>query len=679
MRKIKTIQVQNGKEIEGSDVVYSVYDFPYKRFLMAETVRKHNISYLNVPSAYDIETTNIRGDAKQRPFSFMYQWQWCIGDAVVFGRRWEEWEEFAKRTEKELQLNEHRRLAVYVHNLPFEFQFMRKFGIFTDSFLTDNRKVIRVLMNGCIEFRCSYALSNMSLQKFCENERGVTYYKLSDTYDYEKIRTADTPLTENEEAYYYNDVRGLCQCIESKMQEDNIAQMPLTSTGYVRRDFRKAMKKNSRNRKILLDTALTPELYTMMKEEFRGGDVHANIRWARQRIENVKSKDLQSSYPAAMMLDEFPMGKWLKANDKSYFTRDWKGYAQIFRVRMLGVKYIGDCGNPYISLSKCTKITKDRVIDNGRVLYASVIEATINDIDMYIIRREYSIEDIYVKDLYVSEYGELPQEYKDELMIYFRMKTELKGIAGKEYEYMKSKNKVNSSYGMAVTDIAKDSWEYINGEYKRADTNLKEALAKYYKNNNSFLAYQWGVWIPARARLRLREGLWRVGKDNVYDDTDSIKHVGNHESDFNELNADTIKKCEEKGAYAYDRNGKKQYLGIWDDDGNYQEFKALGSKKYIVKEKDIYKTTIAGVAKSVGKKYFNIHGIDAFDIGTTIPNSGHLVATYNDDDIHYIEVDGCRMKTASNVALIDGDYTLGVTNEWLDLWQKAVDKQEYLW
>ena len=113
----------------------------------------------------------------------MYQWKRCIEEDVGFGRRWEEWEKYVEKLEKELQLNKNRRLAVYVHNLPFEFQHMRKFGRFTDAFLTDNRKVIRVLMNECIEFRCSYALSNMSLRKFCENEQGVTYYKLSDTYD----------------------------------------------------------------------------------------------------------------------------------------------------------------------------------------------------------------------------------------------------------------------------------------------------------------------------------------------------------------------------------------------------------------------------------------------------------------------------------------------------------------
>lgn len=679
MRVIKTVQVKAGKEEVGSDQVYTVADFPYSAFITAKTSRKHKISYLELASAYDIETTNVKGDGESRPFSFMYHWQWCIEDKVVFGRRWEEWQKFVVNLIEKLQLNENRRLAVYVHNLPFEFQHMREFGDFTNCFLTDNRKVIKCVLNGCIELRCSYTLSNMSLQKFCENEEGVTYYKLKDTYDYEKLRTADTPLTEDEEAYCYNDVRGLCQCIRSKMKEDSIAQMPMTSTGYVRRDFRYAMGKNRKNKQLLLDTQLTPLLYTMLKEEFRGGDVHANIRWARQTLTNVKSKDLQSSYPAAMMLDEYPIGKFLEIKPSTLFSRDWTGYAQLFRARITGIRYKGTCGNPYISLSKCTAITKDRVIDNGRVVFASVIEITLNDIDLKIINHEYEYTDIYVKDVYVSEYGKLPQEYRDELMVYYRGKTELKGVPGREYEYMKFKNKVNSGYGMAVTDIAKDTWTYKNGEYHQAPVNLKEALASYYKNRNSFLAYQWGVWVPANARLRLREGLWRVGKDNVYDDTDSIKYVGDHESDFAELNAETIRKCEECGAYAYDRKGRKQYLGIWDDDGDYQEFKALGSKKYIAKVDGMYYTTIAGVSKAVGKEFFNAHGIDAFDIGTTIPNSGHLVATYNDDKIHQITIDGCTMTSASNVALINGDYTLGVTNEWLDLWQKSLDRQDYIW
>ena len=77
--------------------------------------------------------------------------------------------------------------------------------------------------------------------------------------------------------------------------------------------------------------------------------------------------------------------------------------------------------------------------------------------------------------------------------------------------------------------------------------------------------------------------------------------------------------------------------------------------------------------QKAGKRFFNEHGINAFTIGAKIENSGHLVAYYNDDPIHEIIIKGCKMKTASNIALIDDSYTIGITSEYLDLLEKLLD------
>ena len=67
--------------------------------------------------------------------------------------------------------------------------------------------------------------------------------------------------------------------IEGDRKHDNLAMMPMTSTGFVRRDFRAAMNRNRRNREMFLNTRLTPELYQMLKKAFRGGDTHAVQDW----------------------------------------------------------------------------------------------------------------------------------------------------------------------------------------------------------------------------------------------------------------------------------------------------------------------------------------------------------------------------------------------------------------
>lgn len=663
-----------------NEKVYTPGDKIHREYLYSDIVRKNEISYLNVPCAFDIETTNmIKRDASGHPLSayaYMYQWQFCIDDKVIFGRTWDEFLNFIDDLKWDLQLNRKRRLVVYVHNLSFEFQFMRRFINVSEGFFKAKRNPLKFLCNGAIEFRDSYALSNMSLAKFCKNSEGVIHYKLTDTYDYDKIRTPETPLTPEEEAYCYNDVRGLCECIYDKMREDDLAHIPLTSTGYVRRDFRKSYARNKKNRQIFRENQLTPELYKICKAAFRGGDTHANVNHVDQVLHDIQSHDLQSSYPAAEMLDKYPVGRFFKITPAEFKNRDLSEYAMLIHVRFTNIGYVGNCGNPYIPESRCVGITRaDLVNDNGRVLFAGIVEMWLTDVDYNIILKEYEYKDIYVKEIWGSRYGDLPAEFKETLMDYYRKKTQLKGLAEHAYEYMKSKNKLNASYGMMVTDIAKPEIAYVNEKYITVEKELSEVLEKYYKSRNNFLSYQQGLWVTANARKRLREMLYVVGPDNVYDDTDSIKSRGDHRADFEAKNKEIIEKCLKCGAYAEDRNGKVQYMGTWDYEGTYEEFKTLGAKKYIYKQDGVYHSTIAGVSKKAGMEFFNKHGIDSFEAGTVIENSGHLVAYYNDDEEHVIEINGCKIKTAASVALVDDTYTIGITGDYMDLLIKTLDNK----
>lgn len=162
-----------------------------------------------------------------------------------------------------------------------------------------------------------------------------------------------------------------------------------------------------------------------------------------------------------------------------------------------------------------------------------------------------------------------------------------------------------------------------------------------------------------------------IGRDLVYVDTDSVKFINyeKHAADIDALNKTLRAQAEAAGAYADDRDGIRHYMGVFEHDGVYDQLRTLGAKKYVVNINGECYSTIAGVNKAAGQRFFNRHGLDAFKIGAGIENSGHLVAYYNDDEIHEIEVDGCRMLTASNLALIDDTYTIGVTGDYLSLIQ----------
>lgn len=657
------------------------------KLLSCKDSKKRSVNYLNIPCAFDIETTNIykrdsEGNilSEPRPYAFMYQWQFCLDDCVCFGRTWEEFQVLIRELEKRMNLSLSNRLVVYVHNLPFEWTFMSKFLNYHEGFFREERKPLKIVTKEGIEFRCSYALSNMSLNRFCKNEANVTHYKLSgDDYNYEKIRTPKTTLTEAEEAYCYNDVRGLCECIKSRLQHDTLTSIPLTSTGYVRRDLRQSVRGDKKYRQLFRDNALDSELYTMCRDAFRGGDTHANIDYSNQLLTSgVTSKDEASAYPASMMMDLFPQTAFFKINVSTFLNRDLSEYALLLEVRFIDIKYVGACGIPYIPLSKCKKYSEEKIVDNGRILKADFLEMVLTDIDYKIIMEEYKPKDVYIKNIYASRYGPLSDKIKKVVMDYYRKKTLLKGDNNSVYEYNKSKNSLNSCFGCMVMriDQSEVTFNPVTNEYSVKAPDLEETLSKFYKSRNNFLSYQHGVWITANARMRLRTMLWKVGRDVVYCDTDSIKYIGKHEADFKERNEYLQSQAESVGAYAETSDGRVKYMGVWEDDGYYEEFKTLGAKKYVYRESGDIHSTIAGVSKSAGTRYFNENGVDGFKIGATIRDSGHLTAYYNDEDIHSITVNGNTFTTASNVALIDNNYTIGVTNEYLDLLEKALAKQE---
>lgn len=662
--------------------IYNVNDFPYYDLVLLPTCHKKNTTYYNVSSAFDIESTTLDGEKDSKgcyvknPSAFMYQWQFCINKKVIFGRTWEEFQLLLKKLTTVLSLSKQQRLVIYVHNLSYEFQFMKEFIDIDSIFAREKRKVLKCLTTNGIEFRCSYFLSNMSLAKFCENTEGVTHYKLKDTYDYSKLRTPATPLTLEEKQYCYNDVYGLCECIDGLLKDDTIISIPLTNTGYVRREYRQAMKSNKKNWFKFQDTQLTEEQYRMLRRCFRGGNTHANRYVAGAKINEVGSEDIQSSYPATMLLDaEYPVGRFMevKLNNQTKLDYYCRNYCVVLEVSFLNIICKKDVAIPYIDLAHCYNVN-GVVNDNGRILKADGLSMTITNIDLDIIRRTYIYDGFVIHKAIYATKGKLPKELRKKLLEFYYQKTTLKGVEGKEYEYLKSKNRVNSTFGMCVTDIVNDTITYNSDtmEWGEEIQDINTALTDFYNNRNNFLSYQWGVFVTANARKRLQDMLDVVGLDVVYIDTDSIKFQNlEHVKEFEEKNKEIIKQCEENDIPAYvDFNGKRNYLGIWDNEGVYEQFKTLGAKKYCFNKKDKkgnikFGITVAGMSKVKGAKA--VGNIDNFCINRRFENVGRTTSWYNDVKPHHITVNGCTFLTASNIGILETSYTLGVTCEYLEL------------
>lgn len=627
------------------------------------------IYYYDSICTFDIETATIT-DAK-RPYAFMYIWQFCFDNEHVYmGRTWKDFRELIHNLKHDLHLSDTRRLIVYIHNASYEFQFVKDFLAISDVFEMGPHKVLTFTAEG-IEFRCSYLLTNMSLAKLCKNTPTCVHNKLSGKeFDY-KIRLPDTPLTALELQYCYNDVKGLAECLEYRLQEDNLVTIPKTSTGYVRRDMRNAMRKNKENYRSFQECRLDPFLYRMCRLAFRGGDTHSNPTHTNVIVPNVKCVDIKSSYPASLLMNSYPIGPFVEENPNEYmsnFEARQKGSCALITVIYEDIEYIGADNMPYISASKCFELT-DCIYDNGRVRYASYLMITVTDIDYRIMEATYHYKEATVTKVWSAPKGKLPKEFRDTVIDYFRKKSLLDGDPDRKYEYSKAKSRLNATYGMTVTRYDRAMSEWIEGEMVPQNKPLEDILNKYYESKNNFLSYQWGVWCTAWSRFRLKLALIEIVKgDAVYCDTDSIFYVGDHEAEFEALNNRLREAAFKAGAYAPDKNNNLLYMGLFEHDKSFKQFMTLGAKKYIgILDSGEWYCTIAGVSKEAGAEYFKKVGFSKFREGEVIPESGHLVAYYNESGRHYINYKGCRILTGSNIALVDQDYTINITTDYKKL------------
>ena len=544
------------------------YKLPVLKKPRGNNHHKIRCDYIDIVSAFDIETTRLNDYTKQQRDAYMrthdkpladnavmYIWQWAFMDSdfnyvVVYGREWADFIMFYRKLT--MYMDDKMRMITYVHNLSYEFQFLRGVIPFSsdDVFCVDTRQPLKAVSRG-IEFRCSYKLSNMSLRKFAESEHCTN---LKTELDYSEKRYSYTELSDDDIEYCMNDVICLCEAVIRKMQHDNdtLYTIPLTSTGYVRREVKKVVTDRPQLLKKIREMYPDRDIYNMLKNAFRGGNTHANRYYADTVIDNkyygmVHSADRSSSYPAVICNNLYPMSVF-----ESIENPDIKKiYHYIYDLNRAVLMTIGiydlrlndiSWGCPYISRSKCSTISNG-IFDNGRVLSADYVELTITDVDFKIIQEEYKGDFIILK-AYSAKYGKLPQCIIDTVIKYYRGKTELKGVEGQEYFYIKSKNLLNSIYGMMVQDPAKDLILFEHGDERHVESlytyegkGIDEILAKARKK--AFLNYAWGVWVTSWARYELERGIQIASADGcqfLYCDTDSVKYIG--DADFSKYNAE---------------------------------------------------------------------------------------------------------------------------------------------
>lgn len=686
------------------DEIYTVNDI--EEILVKvnkDTVRLQGIEYYNIPCSFDTETSSFYENGEKR--AIMYTWQFGIDGYVILGRTWSELDILFNKINNMLLLDiEHRILICYVHNLSFDFQFLRKHLSWNNVFCVDRRKPVKALSNNGILFKCSYLLSGCNLETVGNNLNKYNIKKAVGQLDYNKIRHSETPLTKEELEYCVNDIKVVMAYIQEQIEQcGSIIKIPLTKTGFVRRycksqvlyngikshKDKEAVKYNRKIKKLFKNLTLEELEYKMLVRAFMGGFTHANPLHANMTIENVTSWDFTSSYPTVMIAEKFPMskGKKVLVNNLEDFKKYLNCYCCLFTITLYNIKSKIDFEH-YLSESKCIDLVNP-IVENGRVVSADKLSVCITEQDFFIMQHCYTWDsNIRLSDnFYIYERGYLPTTFVKSILKLYIDKTELKDVKGKEIEYQLSKSMLNSAYGMTVTSIIKDNEKYDDdvGWYIEK-TDITKALEKYNKGSGRFLFYPWGVWITAYARRNLWSGILACGEDYCYSDTDSIKIMNsdNHIDFINAYNNNIIYKLQKALEYHnLDINlikpktikGIEKPLGVWDYDGFYKRFKTLGAKRYIVQtDKDEFKITIAGLSKEQGSIYISEQDnpFNFFKDDMYIPanETGKQTHTYIDEHMHGTVTDYLgneyEYDELSGIHLEPCDFTLSLAEEYAD-------------
>lgn len=678
------------------------------RFAYAQNKK---LKYFNVPCSFDIETTSFfRSIGKdEEKIGIMYMWSFGIYGLVIIGRTWEEYINMLSELCEILDLNENKRLIVYVHNLGYEFQFLRKWFEWTNVFCIDTRKPIYALCDNGIEYRCSYLLSGYSLQKIGENLLTYKVEKLVGNLDYKKLRHSKTMLTKEELDYSANDVRVVMSYIQEKIESDgDISKIPITKTGYVRKYCRnscfydsdvprKKSYKRLHYRDFIKELTLEPEEYIQLKNAFQGGFTHANAFYSGKTMYNISSYDLTSSYPTVMVAEQFPMSisEKIVITSMEELEKNLSLYCCLFDIEIIGLESLLFHEN-YLSISRCRNV-RNATVNNGRIVRADFLQTTVTEQDFMIIRKFYTWKKgnchIYNFRRYKKAY--LPTDFVKAILKLYGDKTQLKDVEGKEIEYLGGKEMINAAYGMIVTDIVRPEIKYAEDWVEPEPPNLEEAINKYNKNSSRFLYYPWGVWVTAYARRNLFSAILEAGEDYVYSDTDSVKilneekHLQYFEKYNNVIKSLLYKACEYHGISKESIEpktvkGVKKPLGVWDFDGHYSKFKTIGAKRYLVEYSNDVRNnhsvhgkiniTVSGLNKQIcvpwmleqwGDKIF-----DNFSENLYVPAgyTGKMTHTYIDDCKHGTLTDYNGVKAEyyekSAVHMEDSDYTLSVSREY---------------
>lgn len=660
-----------GKREKYDNTIYT-FDIETTSFLVLDNNIHSSIDYKDFDEEEQEESTSL---------ATMYIWMLSVNDTVYYGRTWDEFLDFIKIIDSN---DPNITKIIYIHNLAFEFQFLKGLLKFDKVLARKARKPFKAkLKDFNIELRCSYMMSNCSLEKLAD-VYNLPVKKQVGSLDYTKLRHSKTLLTEQELKYCEYDCLVVYEYIKVELKTYEFLQkIPLTSTGHVRRELKDKIVKDNHYKKLVKKASnINPHVYNLLIKAFMGGYTHANFEYTGEIIDSVESYDFTSSYPFVLISEKYASTEFrrCKINDISDLKSE---YAYLLHVKFYDVKC--KYHNTFISKSNCNNIIGGEY-DNGRVYKAKEFDIVLTDVDFKFLIKAYKIGKIEFIESYYSVYNYLPKLYINFILDKYVLKTQYKNVEGKELEYQLEKGKFNALYGMSVTNNIKDKVDFNEGEWTETPLSNEEIIeALLEERKKGFLEFSWGVWCTAWARKNLLENVIKLDSEVIYCDTDSIK-VTKYANlkvieDYNKKVVEKIERVSDMlkidiSKYKpKDKDGIEHLLGVFDHDASYKKFITLGAKKYafIKKNKktgnDEIGITVAGVPKKAKDALKRLEDFKD-DYLFRYEDTGKMLIDYNDNQepIELEDYNGVKylVTDKSTACLLPTTYRLGIAEEYAE-------------
>ena len=655
-----------------------------------EIVRVKKTDYMILHCGFDIETTTLNETT-----AWCYIWQFGIlnddTQHVIKGRHLEDFISLLNML-YEICNDYQSHLIIWVANLSYEFQWIKKLIHYTGGFFKDRGKPFYFIHRSLIEFREALTFNGNSLKKLAENVCNTQ--KCIGDLDYSVIRTPTTELSPLEESYCDNDVIILSEFSKWFFNKWAVPYhyIPVSIQNVIRYDIKQrslnGFYKNTKQLKRTIQSALpSKELYNFfMKWVFRGGYCHGNIKYTDMLLKEdmqIGSWDFTSSYPAKMEHAYYPYKfRAVEFNEKYLKTHCVIMYVTFYNVT-------NTTNHSIESKSKCINLINP-LIDNGRVLKAKEMTVAITELDYDIYDKFYNWDKMTVHKCWIASKIQLPRYILENMEQYYTLKNELKNN-GKDYAFEKSV--VNSHYGVLITRAVLQNLELDADTF---DYDIIDNETWYDSLSNNPLLPQWGIYITAHARHSLLNTVYEietspVNSEVLYCDTDSIKVTYYHEckyifDKYNEKIYNINKKICEKNNLNYEHY---RDLGAFDFEGELFKLKYLGAKRYIYvhynkkKNKKELVQTVAGLGKTTlyeMSQNAHLHN-KRYNIFKEFTN--HMFISENKILMKPLETavdiiyNGEHIFSESGFATTYSDFTMKIDAAWLELYTNYIDTLSY--